>query len=1031
MKIRPHDCSLVLVLFLASLSGLPAEAQSFSLANLMPRASDYTRMWWQDGFPGTVKGAPWHRCVQTGQYGFVLDTERLMIPRLGALVSGESYEGSARNDALLPGKLKPADLALSIAVGGKRYQYAGGGQWSRFGGPRLIESGRFLQRADVTNLVFAADDGARLNVEARFETAAWADRLALILAARPGTLPIPAGMTCFGRVRGGFGLDGINEFEIPHAPEMDSKEFTLEFWAFVPEDYRVTRTSPWLVCRGPHEHADGNFGLYIRGDRVPQARLNIGGGSENAFVAEGTSRDALRLERWNHLAVAYDGSVLQLYVNGRLAAEQNVNRVRAPVSTPARGSMVFGRRGDNSGDGYRFRGVIDEVRLYDRALKLEELRWHYGRPEIERPALKPVAEWTFREDGKASMTKPREQWRDASMEIRLSTEAGTLSNRWEPSADETASGQDWQTVSLAIDHATFKLAETPDLVTVSASEIPSGAARPVEYDSAVGWYRVNLDEIKPLNPDEVEGASNDAIERVKLVLSNSSGQEQRVRLMFEKTSRGIHQRIGTPITGVSAVLRDAEGHPTGIPVQLSKNWHNSAEGGEYSGQWFHGISQVRLPRTSSIELELTLAYGHWGGVAAASHAQLSLIGWGGSQLWDQSAMGAWGESICFNPEQTQANCTITDVRPLMVRPMGREEPWGWTSNVGGGDFFRLFGSSGERVPHGAMRATYLRQGPCLTEVTYAGRVGDGIRQSTTVSLSRGDDVVRGTYRIRMDVKKETEFSRFVVFQIGADTYSSTGEKKIAVGNESGLLREWSTRWGGNVYRTEPMECSGRIPWVSLHEAVPRQNEKPGAWANRGLVIRAWNARLGGQDAAPWIAERGLDRRPVNSSTLDIVPPPGVSRLESGDFVEATIEHIVMPQFAKDYYGPNEALKSALLQDGNTWRMIHREAVGNDRQVEASLGNVLATHPAVYVQTNDDSAQIRLSGGLGYVPVTFAGLSTSREFELLIDGERFDQSVHGNDFWQTDWDAATQTWSQTYNIPCNGNRSSVLEFGQRP
>jgi hypothetical protein len=50
----------------------------------------------------------------------------------------------------------------------------------------LIESGCFFQRADVTDLEVTADDGAGLSVEARFETAAWSDRLSLILAARLG-----------------------------------------------------------------------------------------------------------------------------------------------------------------------------------------------------------------------------------------------------------------------------------------------------------------------------------------------------------------------------------------------------------------------------------------------------------------------------------------------------------------------------------------------------------------------------------------------------------------------------------------------------------------------------------------------------------------------------------------------------------------------------------------------------------------------------------------------------------------------------
>ena len=43
-----------------------------------------------------------------------------------------------------------------------------------------------------------------------------------------------------------------------------------------------------------------------------------------------------------------------------------------------------------------------------------------------------------------------------------------------------------------------------------------------------------------------------------------------------------------------------------------------AESIVYAGQWFHGISQLRLPARAEIELELVLTYGHWGGVAAVS-----------------------------------------------------------------------------------------------------------------------------------------------------------------------------------------------------------------------------------------------------------------------------------------------------------------------------------------------------------------------------------------------------------------------------
>ena len=51
--------------------------------------------------------------------------------------------------------------------------------------------GRFMQIADVTDLVFTSDEGADSNVEARLETVAWPDRLALVLAARPGVKSYP------------------------------------------------------------------------------------------------------------------------------------------------------------------------------------------------------------------------------------------------------------------------------------------------------------------------------------------------------------------------------------------------------------------------------------------------------------------------------------------------------------------------------------------------------------------------------------------------------------------------------------------------------------------------------------------------------------------------------------------------------------------------------------------------------------------------------------------------------------------------
>jgi hypothetical protein len=980
-------------------------------------------MWWRDGFPARVAGAPWQLCIQAGSGAIVLDTTTGQIVHLGR-VPAVGYAAAARVDNAAIDRLPPAELSLTIDSGGKTYRCTSVAPWDGILGPRIVESGRFLQRADLNGLVFTADDGDRLAADARLEVTGWPDRLALSLAAKPALAPIPTGEASFGRLGGGFGLDGTNHLEVPHTPATDPEAFTLELWVYMPADYdQATDHVPWLVCRNRHEQADGNYGITIT-DGVPRAHINIGGGRDSMAELIADGRRPLRSEAWNHVAISYDGQVFRLFVDGEPRGERGIGRPRtrsAPAvpERPGPGGLAFGRRQDAHADGYHFAGAIDEIRLYDRALALDEIRRRFREPEAALADARPVFEQGFRSDGTPLATRPPVVWNNAALGIRLAAHGRTRSER----RDLPAQPDGWHDVSIAFDPATTAPPDDSPLV-VEAFALPDDTPLAVADDPIRGWWQIDLDRAPLIPPPPGRARAsvpvdprNDSLERVRVRLTNPTESEAVARLLFSKTQAGLEQRLGAPITGISAVLRDHDGHPTGIPVQLSKNWHTRPDGAPYAGIWFHGFSQVRLPPRATADLELTLAYGHWGGIAAASHAQLSLAGWGSNQLWDEAAVGSWGETICFEPDQVQGECAIYDVRPLMVRSRAHDQPWFWTHNVGGGDFFRLFDAAGMRVPPARMKTAYERQGPCLTEVTYAGRIGPGIEHVETVSLARTDDVVRAVYRVRMDVREAVEFSRFVIFQIGADTYSYTGERTMAVGDETGLNREWQTQWGDDAYRMEPVECAGRVPWVSLHDAVPRgEDGEPGAWANRGIVIREWRARLGGAEARPWCAERGVVARGQPTSTIDIVPPPGVARLVPGDFVEAVIEHLVVPMTAADYYGPNEPLRAALTEMGNTWRMIHREATGNDRRVQATTGRLVRVQPDIRFEAVEGIAEFTVQGGLGAVPITVTGLRGHRGASVTIDGARLDQSVHGNDFWQTDHDPQSGTWSQTFTLP---------------
>ena len=109
----------------------------------------------------------------------------------------------------------------------------------------------------------------------------------------------------------------------------------------------------------------------------------------------------------------------------------------------------------------------------------------------------------------------------------------------------------------------------------------------------------------------------------------------------------------------------------------------------------------------------------------------------------------------------------------------------------------------------------------------------------------------------------------------------------------------------------------------------------------------------------------------------------------------------------------------------------REAVGNAREVVVERGRLERLWPDVRVATEAGRAVFTTAGGLGYVPVSFSGLGSATGYELRVDGELVDQSVHGNDFWQTDYDPESQRWTRTYTIPLVGDRTHRIEFHPIP
>ncbi len=458
-----------------------------------------------------------------------------------------------------------------------------------------------------------------------------------------------------------------------------------------------------------------------------------------------------------------------------------------------------------------------------------------------------------------------------------------------------------------------------DIIEVK-SERTDGTNLNVSYDTERYLYRVELPAEQFSLADD-----NQRMDQYPLHIKNHGEKPVSVPLLFSL------EGAFSGITGMSAMLLDANGNSTGTPVQISKNWHRQPDKPElYEGPWFHGYTMISLEPGEEWNGTLQMVYAWWEGKPAVSHAQLCLIGWGVNQLWDQVAIGSWGETICYDPDINLNRSMIDDVRPLMVHGMGStsedHKRWTWTNNVGGGDFLVYMDVTGNRVFPAHMRTAYLNGGPVQTETVYSGITQDGaIKMRITASTPGCDDVARAYHHLRYDVLKPTPFSRLAFYQLGADNYNDHQFNKLARGDKSGLIEEWAFDKGGEDYDRKSVPCEGDAPWwFSMHDAIPRAPQG-GAWANRGLIVREWKAQQGGKPIdKPYASFFGTNNG-IPSMNVELSPPPNLEQLEQGDFVEAFVELVVVPMYAEDYYGPNQEFRKHLEQHENSWHPVHRLA----------------------------------------------------------------------------------------------------------
>jgi uncharacterized repeat protein (TIGR03803 family) len=178
-----------------------------------------------------------------------------------------------------------------------------------------------------------------------------------------GTISGAVGVS--GKYGSALSFDGVDDkVSIANAADLGFKTgMTLEAWV---RPDTLQSVSAIVLKEAPSGLA---YALYANNSaNRPSGVASIAGAKRDA-----TSSSALTAAAWSHLAVTYNGSLLKLWVNGVLRGSRSITG----SILVSNGALMIG--GSNV-LGEHFDGVIDNVRLYNRALGAEEVQTNMVTP---------------------------------------------------------------------------------------------------------------------------------------------------------------------------------------------------------------------------------------------------------------------------------------------------------------------------------------------------------------------------------------------------------------------------------------------------------------------------------------------------------------------------------------------------------------------------------------------------------------------------------------------------------------------------
>lgn len=188
----------------------------------------------------------------------------------------------------------------------------------------------------------------------------------------------------FGRAGNAYAFDGATSYmQVPNSPSLNPEDGITLMAIFKVNGYF---SGLWLANQilGKSNSGDAENGFYCLRftDFINNAGVGTPDPSKEPFHgAYGPQPNNVgviaydgstaQIGQWYNLVYSFDGFMSKIYINGTIIdSNSNANPGFSPNSDP----LTIGKDGTSSPDlGYYFNGIIDEIRIYNRALSTKEV----------------------------------------------------------------------------------------------------------------------------------------------------------------------------------------------------------------------------------------------------------------------------------------------------------------------------------------------------------------------------------------------------------------------------------------------------------------------------------------------------------------------------------------------------------------------------------------------------------------------------------------------------------------------------------